>query len=466
MKIGLVFPNKDRRYKTVHLGFGYLVAYARSVHDDIDFVYLDTRTARKKEVRSFFSTKFDLIGISCFSPVYYEAIDVFDRIKKSMPGTPICLGGPYTTTIEEDIFLRTPAEYAVIGEGEITFSLLLSYLKGKGTISEIDGLMYRDAKGNIFKNRVREKIKDLDTIPFPAWDIFKMDRYPMHRVIGSRGCPFSCVWCSSSAIWDFTYRQRSVSSVVDEVESLINIYGKKIFVFSDNSFNASIKWLEEFCDLLISRKTDILWSVSFRADIINEKVAGKMKQAGCFNVSVGIESANNTILKNIRKGTTIEQFAAGIKILKDAGIEIMSQYVIGSPGDTIDTICESIEFAKKSGADYSNFYTVLPYRKTPQWDYIAENGNLVTTDIHHFHSINPRIVFDTKDFSYADRLKAIGMAKKNGFYSNQDKKSILFDFAKDTGRKIQRWLPKQSGDRMYLFLKSVYRLNFIKKNNI
>jgi len=383
-----------------------------------------------------------------------------------MPNTPVCLGGPYTTTIEEDIFIGTPAEYAVVGEGEITFSMLLSHLKGNVEISEIDGLMYRDSRGNIVKNKAREKIKDLDTIPLPAWDIFNMDRYPMHRVIGSRGCPFSCVWCSSSAIWDYTFRQRSVSSVVDEVDSLIKTYGKKIFVFSDNSFNANIAWLEEFCDALIRRKTDILWSVSFRADIITETVARKMKEAGCFNVSVGIESANNTILKNIRKGTTIEKFAAGIKILKDAGIEIMSQYVIGSPGDTIDTICESIEFAKKSGADYSNFYTVLPYRKTPQWDYIIENGSLYTKDIHHFHSINPRIVFDTKDFSYSDRLKAIHMAKKNGFYSNQDKKSFLFDFAKETGQKIQQWLPKKAGDRIYLFLKSIYRMNFIKKNNL
>jgi len=83
MKIGLVFPNKDRRYKTIHLGFGYLVSYARIFHDDLEFVYLDTRTAHKKEIQRFFSTQFDLIGITCFSPVYYEAISIFDRIKKN-----------------------------------------------------------------------------------------------------------------------------------------------------------------------------------------------------------------------------------------------------------------------------------------------------------------------------------------------------------------------------------------------
>jgi radical SAM superfamily enzyme YgiQ (UPF0313 family) len=273
------------------------------------------------------------------------------------------------------------------------------------------------------------------------------------------------VWCSSTAVWDYTHRQRSAQNVVDEIEFLVSNYGKKIFVFSDNTFNSSLKWMEEFCDLLIKRKIDILWSASFRADIVTDTVAQKMKESGCYNVSCGIESANKQVLKNIRKGGSIEKFAEGIKILKNAGIEVMSQYVIGSPGDTLETVGESMEFAKNSGADYSNFYMILPYRKTPQWDYVLANGILVTKDIHHFHSINPRIVYDTPEFTYAERLKAIKLAKKNGFYSNQDKKNCMLDFAKETGRKLQAIFPKETGDRVYLFLKSVYRLNFIKKNN-
>lgn len=465
MEIGLIFPNKDRRYKTVHIGLAYLVAYARQIHDNLNFTVLDTRTANKRETKDFFSTKFDLIGITCFSPVYYEVIDIFNKIKKIDADVPICLGGPYVTTLEEDIFSKTPAEFAVIGEGEITFAQLISYLKSEIKIEEIDGLIYREPCGKITKNKPRGKIKDLDSIPFPAWDIYNMDRYPLHRVTASRGCPFSCVWCSSTAVWDYTHRQRSVDNVMAEIEELINKYGKKIFVFSDNTFNSNIKWLENFCDKLIEQKIDILWSVSFRADIINEKVAQKMKLSGCYNVSVGIESANNEILKNISKSANIDAFAKGIKVLKEANIEIMSQYVIGSPGETLDTVCESMEFAKKSGADYANFYMILPYRKTPMWDYVVKNGNLVTKDIHHFHSINPRIVFDTPEFSYSDRLKAIKIAKKNGFYSNQDKKNWMFDLAKDTGKKIQNLFPKEKGEKLYLFLKSVYRLNFIKKNN-
>jgi radical SAM superfamily enzyme YgiQ (UPF0313 family) len=153
-------------------------------------------------------------------------------------------------------------------------------------------------------------------------------------------------------------------------------------------------------------------------------------------------------------------------MLKEAGIEIMSQYVIGSPGETLETIKESIEYAKHSGCDYVNFYAVLPFKGTRQWDYVTEHGTLYTPKIHEFHSINPRIVFETPEFSYQERLEAIRLVKKEGFYSNKDQKSWWFDFAKDTGEKIQRMLPKKAGEKVYLILKSIYRIRTVKKHNV
>lgn len=465
MKIGFIFPNKDRRYKTIHLGLGYLAAYARQQHPDLEFTVLDTRVASAKEVKAFFAAKFDLIGITVYSPVYFEVINIFNRIKKSDCNVPICLGGPYVTTIKEEIFRRTPADFAVCGEGEITFSELISHLKGKTDIKDINGLIYKNETGEIVSNPEREKIKDLNVLPFPAYDIFKMNRYPLHRMVATRGCPFSCAWCNSSSVWDFTYRTRDVGNVIEELEMLIRDYGKKIFVFGDNSFNANLKWINRFCDSLIEKNIEILWSVSLRADILDQETAHKMKKAGCYNVSIGIESANNEMLKHINKGTTIEKITDGIKMLKEAGIEVMSQFVMGSPHETLETIKESVEYAKTSGADYSNFYAVLPYKGTAQWDYVEKHGSFYTKDIHDFHSINPRIVFETPEFSYAERLEAIKLVKKNGFYSNQDKKNWMFDFAKETGRKIQNLLPKSAGERVYLVLKSIYRLKIVKKNN-
>jgi anaerobic magnesium-protoporphyrin IX monomethyl ester cyclase len=293
-----------------------------------------------------------------------------------------------------------------------------------------------------------------------------MDRYPLHRMVTSRGCIFACAWCNSSSIWGPSYREMSAERIVAELEHLIRNYGKKIFVFGDNTFNADLRRVEDFCDLLTWKKLDILWSVSLRADILTREIAMKMKKAGCYNVSIGIESANNDILAKMCKGTTIEKVTEGIKILKDAGIEIMSQYVIGSPEETLDTIKESIAYAKQSGCDYTNFYSVLPFKGTRQWDYVLEHGTLVTDKIHEFHSINPRVVFETPEFSFEDRIEAIRLVKKEGFYSNKDTKNWWFDFAKDIGMKIQHLLPKETGERVYLILKSIYRLKMVKKHNI
>ena len=465
MKIGLIFPNKDRRYKTVHLGLGYLAAYARENHTDLNFQILDTRVATSKETDLFFKTSFDLIGITVFSPVYFEVTNIFNKIKKINNKPPVCLGGPYVTTIMDDIFKRTPGEYAVYGEGEITFSELIYYLKGQRNLEDIKGLMYKTASGKFFTNPPRPQIQELDTLPFPAYDLFPMDRYPLHRIVSSRGCPYTCSFCNSSSIWLGKWRKRSANNIIKEIDHLIENYGRKIFVFADNSFNIDTERVDEFCDLLIRNKTKILWSASIRVDIISQPLANKMKEAGCYNVAVGIESANNEVLSKINKKTTIEEMTTGIKIFKKAGIEVLGQFVIGSPHDTLETVKESLDYAKNSECDFINFYSVLPFKGTPQWDYVLENGEFVTKKIHDFHSINPRIVFETPEFSYDDRLKAINIAKKEGFYSNQDKKNWWFDVAKETSRKMQNLLPESIGKRLYMVLKSIYRIKIVKKHN-
>lgn len=465
MRIGFIFPNKDRRYKTVHLGIGYLASYARQHHSNLEFQVLDTRVATFKETDKFFKTQFDLIGITVYSPVYFEVEQIFNRIKKSQPKTPICLGGPYVSTIKEEIFERTPANFAVYGEGEITFSELLFFLKRERQIEQIDGLMFRTESGDVVTNPPRQQLKNLDELPLPAFDLFPMERYPLHRLVSSRGCPFTCAFCNSTSIWSANWRKRSAANIKTEIDHLITNYGKKIFVFGDNSFNIDNKRVEVFCNLLIGNNTKILWSASIRADNITQPLANKMKQAGCYNVAIGIESANNHILSEMNKKSTIEDITKGISVFKNAGIEVLGQFVIGSPHDTLETVKESIEWAKESECDFVNFYSVLPFKGTPQWDYISENGNFFTKTIHDFHSIEPRIVFETPEFSYEDRLMAINQAKKEGFYSNQDKKNWWFDVAKESSRKMQNMLPDAVGEKLYMLMKSVYRLKLVKKNN-
>ncbi len=463
MKIGLIFPNKDRKDKTIHVGLGYIASYARIEHSDVEFSLLDTRVATKRETKEFFQKEYDLIGMTVLSPVYHEVIAVYNYVRLIKPKTPICLGGSYVTTIMEEVFEETPADFAVYGEGEITFSALINYLKGNEKIENIKGLIY--SKDNrLITNEPREQIKDLDTIPYPAFDLFKMNRYPMHRVVTSRGCPFKCVFCNSSSIWLGKWRKRTPEAVVDEIEYLIRNHKKKTVFFNDNSFNIDLKRVEEFCNLIISRKLKFLWTTPVRAELITPEIAFLMKNSGCYNVGVGIESANNGILEKMKKKNTIEAVQKGIKIFKDAGIEVLGQFVIGSPGDTYETVKESIEFAKKSDLDFVMFYSILPFKTTEQWDFVLNHGEFFEKTIHEYHSLKPRIVFETPEFSYEERLKAIELAKKEGFYSDSNDRSVLFDLAKDFASKMQQVLPDAISRKLYIVVKNVYRKNKIWRN--
>jgi radical SAM superfamily enzyme YgiQ (UPF0313 family) len=456
MKIGLIFPNKDRKDKTVHLGLGYIAAYARKQYPDLVFELLDTRVATKKETARFFEGHFDLIGITVLSPVYHEVIRLVRQLKDELPHVPLCLGGPYVTTIMEEIFEETPVDYAVYGEGELSFSALIGYLRGEAELHDIQGLMYK--KGSqIITNPPRPQIQNLDEIPYPAYELFKMNRYPMHRIVSSRGCPYTCVFCNSSSIWLGKWRKRSPQAIADEIEFLVHTYGRKTFFFNDNSFNVDLKRVRAFCNALLERKSKILWTTPVRAEIIDPETAQLMKRAGCYNVGIGIESANNAQLVRMQKRNTIEAVQKGIRIFKDAGIEVLGQFVIGSPGDTLGSVHQSIAFAKQSELDFVMFYAILPFKTTEQWDYVQKEGRLYHDKIHDFHEIHPRIVFDTPEFSYEDRLQAIAEAKAEGFYSETNDRQKLFDIGKDLAGFFQQTLPAGISSRLYLMMKWVYR---------
>jgi radical SAM superfamily enzyme YgiQ (UPF0313 family) len=464
MNIGLIFPNKDRKDKTVHLGLGYLASYARSIHSDLKFIILDTRVATKNEIKQFYNTSFDLVGITVLSPVYHEVIQVFEQLRNDCNAKKIVLGGPYVTTLMEEIFLETPADFAVYGEGELTFSELIFHMKKQRSISSINGLMYKSETGAVMTNPPREHIKNLDILPFPAYDLFPMDRYPLHRIVTSRGCPYSCSFCNSTSIWQNTWRARKAENVVEEISFLLKNYKNKTFCFSDNSFNIDLARVNSFCDIIKGKRLRFLWSTPVRVEKINQELAFKMRKAGCFNVGIGIESANNRILENMCKHLTVEEVTAGIKTFKDAGIEVLGQFVIGSPGDTLQTVKESIDFAKKFGLDFVMFYSILPFKGTPQWDYVKANGTFLSDTIHDYHTVKPRIVFETPEFTYAQRLQAIKLASKEGFYCDSNDKNPIYDFGRSIVKTIQNYLPASIGNRMYLVIKNLYRKKLWRGN--
>ncbi len=460
MKIGLIYPNKNNKDKSVHLGLGYIASYARNIYSDLHFELLDTRVSTNKEEKKFYTTQFEVIGITVSSLTYQEAVECIEIVKRNFPETLICVGGPHVTMVKEEILENKNIDYAVVGEGEKTFAGLIGFLKSEISISEINGLVYRNKA--IICNEPVEQIKDLNIIPFPAYDIFKMNRYPTHRIITSRGCPYQCVFCLDSKIWNGQWRKRDVNSVLEELLFLFRRYKKKNVVFIDNSFDIEIERVVEFCDKITETDIDFLWSTNVRGEKITPFVARKLKSAGCYSVSTGIESANNTILKKAGKKVTIEEMTEGIKHLKEQNIEVLGMFIIGNIGDTLATVKESIAYAKKSEMDTVKFYSAIPYKGTPLWQEISKTGKIKTDDIIEISKINPPVFFETPEFTYLERLEAIRLSEEEGFfwYCFGNHKSRITDFGKSITSKIQAILPDKLADLFYLKVKKIYKFMY------
>lgn len=460
MRIALINPNREIKEPAVHLGLGYIASYASQNYTNLSFELLDTRISKTQEVKDFLCRSFDFIAITATSQTFMEAVEIARSYREAWPKIPIVIGGAHCSTVKEEVLQGFPFDYAVYGEGEITFTDLIGFFKGEKKLAEINGLIYRDENGSIIKNPVRDLIGDLDSIPFPMYSLYKMALYPQHRMITTRGCPHKCVFCNSHSIWTNKWRKRSAENIIAEVEYLFTNYSMKSFVFNDDSFNIDLERVDKFCDYLIAKRTGIIWTTSVRIDRISESIALKMKQSGCYNVSIGIESANNEVLKLMSKSNTIEKIYDGIQIFRRAGIDVMGQFMIGNPGDTLSTVEESIAFAKTSNLNGVEFYTALPYKDTQLWEYATTHGRLLTDKpVWEYHTINPRIVFDTPEFPFADRVKAVDLAFNNGFYHalSTDKRNRVLDFGKQIAKLAQRIFKGKFGNQIYLLLRSVYR---------
>lgn len=421
MKIGLVNPANELVEKQMPLGLGYLASYILSKNNDVIVQVLDTAIASKKEVAYFISERYDLVGVSVTSFTYRDALKLIKLFKENDPNVLIVLGGPHVSLMMEQVMQEPLIDIAVYGEGEITFDEIIKSIKKDPNrlntehLQTIKGLIYRK-NGEIIVNPPRDLIKDLDTLPFPAFHLFPMKRYPgKYPLITSRGCPFSCVFCASSKIWGRRWRARSPKNIIAEVKYIIKHFGVRPIDFHDDSFNINLDRVNALCDEFINNKIKIPWGVrGIRADKLNFDIAKKMRKAGCSHVAIGIESANPDMLKRMGKRETIEQIQHGIQTLQSAHIDVLGQFMIGNPGETLDTVKESIKFVKENNIE-AEFGTIVPFPRTQLWDYVQKNGRfLVEPDCTLFERVQPRIIFDTPEFRKEQVLKAMRLVEEAG----------------------------------------------------
>lgn len=343
----------------------------------------------------------EIVGITSVTADFYKAKKIGQRIKKEI-GCLVILGGPHLTAAPEEAIKEDCFDYGVIGEGEVTLVELLKGLEGRKEKEEIRGIIFKK-NGKIVKTPARPFIKNLDSLPFPARHLMpplssyhptpaSYKRLPVGSMITSRGCPFQCTFCDR-AVFGNTYRFRSPKNVVDEIEVLIKDFKAREIRFWDDTFNFYPKRVIEICKEILKRKIEIPWTCLGRVNFIEEEMLNFMKKAGCWQISFGIESGNEEILKKIKKGITKEMVREALSKTKKAGIRTRGFFMLGLPGETEKTMRETIDFAKSLPLDVAGFYVTIPFPNTELYQEAQKRDELLNPNYSEYLMNFPEKIF-------------------------------------------------------------------------
>ena len=373
------------------LSFAYLSAYAGIKIPELEFEVLDCEVEGldyrqiKERIRG---SKPDIVGITAPTPPMKHVYKISEMVKEIYPDVFIVAGGIHPTvlpkkTMEEGAKL----DFLVIGEGEVTFVELLQALRsGQKDFSNITGLGWR-RQGEIIINPARDLIKDLDEIPLANRNIFNLKLYypaPTKKlseesatpILTSRGCAFNCLHCISKTIWHGCVRYRNPDAIIAEIEECINKYNIREFNVCDDTFTINKKRLIEICDKIVAKNLKICWICFSRVNTFDDEIAQALKRAGCQKVSFGLETGSQRLLDLMNKRSTIEQGRQAVKAAKKHGLQTHAGFMLGNVGETVETIKETINFAKELDLDNAIFYITSPFPGTELYTIAQQLGSI------------------------------------------------------------------------------------------
>jgi len=376
--------------KTAPLNLGYLASYIREQKPKIKVSILDCEALNLsyEQIRKFL-IKFepDIVALTVPTPAHEHALLVAKIVKSLNKKIIIVVGGPQPTALPKTILKEKNIDFAVIGEGEITFLKLVNNLeKNIKKFYQIKGLAFKQ-KRKIIVNPRRKLIKNLNIIPFPAKDILPLNAYylpPTKRItsgastniVTSRGCPFNCTFCMAKTIWKRTVRFRSIENVVDEIEECVKKYNHQDFTFHDEFFTLNRNRVIEFCHELKRRNLNIKWFCQARCGTVDIELLKIMKSSGCEKIGFGFESGDERILKLMEKDNDLTKARKSVKLCKKAGIKVVGAFILGYPGETKKTIKKTINFAKELDPNTAAFFIAAPYPGTELFKLALKKGYL------------------------------------------------------------------------------------------
>ncbi|MDO8956226.1 MAG: radical SAM protein [Deltaproteobacteria bacterium] len=363
---------------TMPLGLLYLAARLEKAGHE---VFLEDaqlcRSPLRRLKRTLLRLDPQVVGITSFSINLAMASRMLQMVKRLCPGAVTVWGGPHVSFADEDILRHhTWVDVIVRGEGEETLVELMEKVRESRRFDNILGISWRETDGSIHRNPSRPFREDLDQLPRPAWHLLKLSQYRAFgdgaSVLTSRGCPHRCVFCVGRKMIGAKGRFRSPASVVDEMEALVNQGFRRIRV-EDDLFTFRRERTLAICQELDDSGLAVKWRAYARVDSVDPELLSRMRQAGCERILFGAESGSPEILQHIRKGITPEQTRRAVEMARDAGIGVLASFVLGLPGETPQTLRQTLKFADSLRVPYS-LNLLTPYVGTEIREQAAEWG--------------------------------------------------------------------------------------------
>ncbi|PIQ89403.1 MAG: B12-binding domain-containing radical SAM protein [Candidatus Omnitrophica bacterium CG11_big_fil_rev_8_21_14_0_20_42_13] len=389
MKVLLIAYDNGSYISWFPHGLAYIAAAVKNAGHEVAIYNQDKFHYPDEHLTDFLNkNKFDVAGVGVIAGYYqYRQLLKIARAVNNTKHRPYFIIGGHGPSPEPEYFLKkTNADAAVIGEGDATIVELLEALNKRRDLGSVKGVAFCD-KGKVVINPRRELIKDIDSLPFPAFELFPLDYYRLLRaphadnrdfvmpVVSGRGCPFKCTFCYRM---DEGFRPRKPEAIIEEIEFLKNKYRITYVIFSDELLMSSSKRVTDICEAFLKAGLNIKWCCNGRLNFALPKVLGLMKKAGCLFINYGIESMDDNVLKNMKKGLTAEMIVKGIEATLASGISPGFNMIFGNIGDTKKTLKKAVRFLVKYD-DCSQLRTirpVTPYPGSPLYYHAIKNGLL------------------------------------------------------------------------------------------
>ncbi len=363
------------------------------IFDYSTFPYMDDADRTFVQVLKEFSP--DFVGISFSTPLFDEMVRVGTIVKNFNPDIKLIGGGPHASAVPEECLKTSPLDIVITGEGDFVAADAIDATN----LSQIDGIAFKEGGTVVVIPKKVRFLDDLDKLPFPAWDLFDLSKYhtprqmrrksPVGWIETSRGCLYGCVYCNKN-IFGQNFRFKSAKRTVDEMEFMLNCGFAEIQIGED-MFTTNKERVMQICDMIVERGLDFPWATTtgIRVDSVNLEMLKAMKKAGCYRVYYGFESGSDQILVQSRKGTNTATARQAVKWSKEAGLEVLGFFMIGLPGETEETMQQTIDFAKSLDIDFAKMTIMSPLPGTPIWNDFKAKGLLKDVDWSNFNYYTP-----------------------------------------------------------------------------